>query len=143
MKLGILKNIAHNLADSFSTGLGFMIGIYSFQIFEEVIKTSDRQIEIDFLNSKVLNGTDSKDLERVVSLYSKALRDLCIKHGVRIEEFEVLKIRFFIQGIQRFFETNIVDKNGRKSIDRYIDGFRPKIIDNQGRLIKDRRNLAL
>ena len=36
MKLGTLKAIAHNLADSVASGLGFMIDLYFTRIFEEV-----------------------------------------------------------------------------------------------------------
>ena len=69
MKQGKLRSIAHNVADSFASGVGIPIGVYVTDVFGEAEKSPDHFITVDFLRGKVAAGSGSAGLEGAVRLY--------------------------------------------------------------------------
>jgi hypothetical protein len=128
MKFGILKSIGHNIADSLACGPGLMIGVLSTDIFNEAAAAPNGFIEVDFLAGAVTGGKISNDLSLAVTLYAKALPDLCKRHGADVAEFRQLTARFSDQHPLARFTVTIEDQHGRRSTDEYrgLPGKRPR-----------------
>ena len=136
MKLGILKSIAHNLADSVACGLGFMIGLYEMRIFEEARASPEGYIEVDFLTGAVTGGP-SPSLARALQLYAdEALPELCRRHGGSPSDFRRLVVRFSGPPSGVRFVVTVEDQRGKSSIDEYegFAGRRIKVLDHLGRI---------
>ena len=137
MKLGILKSVGHNIADSLSTGIGLMIGWYRMDIFEEAARSPEGFIEVDFLTGKTSGGEPSASLARAVELYAEALPALCERHGAEPAAFRRLTARFSGLGhpMHRFVVT-VEDQQGRCAVDEYRSpgGARVKVLDRLGRI---------
>jgi hypothetical protein len=56
MKIGTLRAIAHNVADSLGSGIGLLIGVYEMDVFGEAKKCPGGIIGIDFLAAKATQG---------------------------------------------------------------------------------------
>lgn len=137
MKLGILKAIAHNLADSVACGLGLMIGLYEMDVFGEAAATPEGSIEVDFLTGATSGGKPSARLARALELYSQeALPRLCERHGASPSDFRELKVRFRSSGLSGRFEVMVEDREGRRAIAEYEGqgGRRVKVLDRLGRI---------
>ena len=80
MKQGKLRSIAHNVADSFASGIGIPIGVYATDVFGEAEESPDGFITVDFLNGKVAAGSGSARLEGAVRLYRDVLESVCREH---------------------------------------------------------------
>jgi hypothetical protein len=135
-KFGILKSIGHNISDSVSSGLGFMIGIYEMDIYREAAEAPEGYIVVDFLTGCILHGRHSQSLAEAMSLYSKALPQLCERHGAVVEGFVQLKSRYSGTGPWSGFVVTVEDRQGRRSMDEY-QGFpakRVKALDKLGRV---------
>lgn len=50
-KLGTIKAIGHNFADSFASGIGLLVGYYSMDIFAEAAAGPEGFILVDFVNA--------------------------------------------------------------------------------------------
>ncbi len=121
MRFGVLRSIGHNIADSFASGIGLLIGHYTMDIFGEAQKTRDGVIEVDFLNGKVTIGRHSRSLAEAVALYSKALPGLCVKHRADVSAFKTLTVRFGVDRVYgRHFTVTVEDVTGRRAVDQYI-----------------------
>lgn len=136
MKFGTLKSIGHNIADSLGTGIGLMIGVYDMDIFAEAAATPEGYIEVDFLTGETSGGHPSPSLADAVCAYSKALPDLCRRHGGEVADFSQLNARFSGSWPDVRLVVSVEDRNGRRSADEYEGGEfrRPKIRDSLGRL---------
>lgn len=120
MKIGILKSIGHNIADSLVSGIGLMIGVYQTDIFGEASRNSDGFITIDFLNGAVISGQTSESLRTAIKLYGDALPELCQKHGADKADFRKLEVRFGTNIYhQKRFIVAVEDNAGKSSIDTY------------------------
>src|SRR5215467_3308287 len=95
MKHNDLRSIAHNIADSFASGMGFLIGVYAIDVFGEAARSPERFIEVDFLTGKILGGKPSESLAGAVKLYCAALPRFCEKHRVSVSAFRELMARYF------------------------------------------------
>lgn len=121
MKFGILKSVGHNIADSLASGIGFMIDVYEFDVFEAALQSPEGCIEVDFLSGTVTRGVADEDLLKVVALYGAELPVLCLKHGIEASGFKTLKAHFGVDRVYGpHFRVTIEDTSGRQSVDQYI-----------------------
>lgn len=93
MKLGILKGIGHNIADSFASGIGLMIGYYAMDVFLEAMGEPHGFVVVDFLAGTTEATTVSADFRQALRLYGRALPEFCMKHGVDPAEITRLEVR--------------------------------------------------
>lgn len=56
MRIGTLRAIAHNIADSLGSGIGLLIGVYGMNVFGEAKRSPDGVVNIDFLVAKARKG---------------------------------------------------------------------------------------
>jgi hypothetical protein len=89
MKHAVLASLGHNIADSFASGIGLMIGVYDMDVFGEAAASQEGFIEVDFLTGSTTGAATSASLARAISLYAEALPGLCKKHGVEATDFEL------------------------------------------------------
>ncbi|MCR6657872.1 MAG: hypothetical protein NVV72_00475 [Asticcacaulis sp.] len=87
MKFGNLKSVAHNIADSFASGMGFMIGIYATDVFAEASASPEGYILVDFVAGTSSGAQISPSLSKAISLYSETLNDLCQRQAMRRMRF--------------------------------------------------------
>jgi hypothetical protein len=129
MKIGTLRAIAHNIADSLGSGIGLLIGVYEMDVFGEAVRSSDRFIEVDFLSGKATHGALSPSLAGAVEKYRAALPELCVKHGASIAaDFRELSARYSVDIFDRRLEVTIEDRTGRRAeLSLIIKGFIFKI----------------
>jgi hypothetical protein len=59
MKIGILRAIAHNIADSLGSGCGLHIGVYDMNVYGEAKKSPGKVIAIDFLAAEATQDPKS------------------------------------------------------------------------------------
>lgn len=126
MPFGILKSVAHNIADSLACGMGFPIGVFITNIFGEAENVPGGSLTVNFLTGSICGGTPSPELARAVGLYRDALPDFCASHGVDIGRYRVLEAcyssgplgRDFPLGRQ--FVVTVEDDRGRRSTDCYV-----------------------
>lgn len=135
MKIGTLRAIAHNVADSLGSGIGMLIGVYDMDVFAEA-RISGKVISIDFLAGKAIRGKVSPKLAAAVAKYRKALPNLCAKHGASIEDFKTLTVSYSTVGVTKRTIVNVQDRVGRCYVDEYIGipARRVKVTDRLGRI---------
>jgi hypothetical protein len=140
MKFGVLKSVAHNIADSLASGIGLMIGVYEMDIFGEASHSPERFIDVDFLTGKTMGGRPSRSLSRAIKLYAEALPTLCEKHAINPNDFRELTVRY---SAGRFIVT-VEDIDGRRSVDEYEanPGRRPRVLDPLGRIRRKKGTLS-
>lgn len=141
MKHDELRSIAHNLADSFASGIGLLVGLYETDVFGEAGRSPSGLISIDFLTGTISGCQPSQSLAEAVARYREALPELCQKHETSVDAFRELTVRYSagrsaedISG--RRFVVTIEDQTGRRSSTEYggLPGQRLKILDSLGRL---------
>lgn len=88
MKIGTLRSIAHNFADSLGGGCGILIGVYEMDVFGEAKRSAGGVITIDFLAARATQGRASRALLSAIAEYRKALPVLCTKQGLRLKTSE-------------------------------------------------------
>ena len=121
MRLGVLKSIGHNLADSLASGIGLMIGVYDLDVFAEAARQEPGFIEIDFLSGEMCGSPASESLTRAVNLYMAALPGLCIKQGATVGDFARLRARFGTDSIVGpYFRVCLEDSLGHTSDEIFI-----------------------
>ena len=122
MKIGQLKSIGHNIADSLASGIGLLIGVYEMDIFAEAASTESGFIRVDFVNGQVSgDGAVSDSMRRVALLYSEALPVLCAKHRVNFDEIKVLEARYGTDRVYGcHFTVTVEATDGKRSTDQYI-----------------------
>lgn len=136
MRIGTLRAIAHNIADSLGSGIGLMIGVYDMNVFGEATKSPGGTIRIDFLAGKATRGNVSRNLKTAIAKYRKALPALCEKHGASIEDFKELSARYSMDAFNRRILVTIRAQDGRCYVDEYIGtpARRVKVTDRLGRI---------
>jgi hypothetical protein len=136
-KFDELRAIAHNLADSFGSGIGLLIGAYTMDVYGEARSAPDGVVTVDFLAGTIAGGKPSPTLARAAAKYRDALPEFCDKHGAAASAFRELTARYAADELGRpGFVVTVVDREGRLSADRYVGtpGRRAKILDPLGRL---------
>jgi hypothetical protein len=136
VKQGELRSIAHNVADSFASGVGIPVGVYATDIFGEAEKTPDRFITVDFLNGKVAAGSGSARPQEAVRLYRDVLESVCTKHGASVSAFRMLTARYSAGRRGRRVVVAIEDRDGHRSVDEYVGAplRHMKTVDDLGRV---------
>ena len=120
MRFGELKSIAHNFADSISSGIGLPIGTYGYDIFGEAQASPDGYIEIDFIASRVYGGETSRVLTEALREYKKWLPTLTAKHGAEVSDFTELTVRFAVDVVRGpYFTVSMSDTQGRSDKSTY------------------------
>jgi hypothetical protein len=120
MRFGELKSIAHNFADSISSGIGLPIGTYGYDIFGEAQASADGYIEIDFIASQVYGGATSRVLTDALRQYKAWLPTLAAKHGAELSYFKQLTVRFAVDKVHGpYFTVSISDAKGRSDTTTY------------------------
>jgi len=121
MKLGHLRSVGHNIADSLASGMGFMIGVYQTDVFTEASGEDDGFIVVDFLNGQTSGSTVSESFRSAVSLYRDALPELCLKHSVDPTEFRKLEVRYGTDPVYGpHFTVTVEGQTGKRSSDQYV-----------------------
>lgn len=121
MKIGELRSFGHNVADSLSSGICFMIGMYDVDIYGEASSSPEGHVIVDFMTGSTSGSPISAHLRRALDLYSKALPELCKRHGLDLSEIKVLSARFGTDSIAgRHFAVTVEASDGRRSLDQYI-----------------------
>jgi hypothetical protein len=121
MKRGSLKSLGHNIADSFASGIGLMIGVYEMNVFAEASSASEGFINVDFLNASSSGGDASSGLRRAIGLYRDALPALCEKHGIDPRQIKTLEARYGTDPVYGpHFAVTVEDNGGRRSTDQYV-----------------------
>ena len=136
MKIGKLKSIAHNIADSLASGIGLLIGHYDMDVFGEAARSPEGYIIVDFLTGTSSGGQPSESLARAISLYGAALHDLCEKHGTEVSAFRELTARYSLDHYGQRFVVTVEDQNGQRSVDEFRGrpGKRVMELDKLGRV---------
>ena len=136
MKIATLRSIGHNIGHSVASGIGLMIGVYDMDIYGEAARSPEGFIEVDFLTGSTLGAAPSEKLANALALYRDALPDLCKSHGIQIEDFRELRVRFVPSGMFGHFVVTVEDQRGKRSTKEYVgtDGSRPRILDHLGRI---------
>jgi hypothetical protein len=141
MKHDDLRSIAHNIADSLASGMGFLIGLYEMNVFREAADSPKGRLTVDFLHGIAIDGNASPSLSKALLHYRDALPALCERHGISASAFRELTVQYFVAGIYgRRFLVTVEDQAGRRSVDEYegIPGRRVMGVDHLGRLRRKR-----
>jgi hypothetical protein len=140
MKFNELRSIGHNIADSFASGIGLLVGHYAMDVFGEARRSLEHCIVVDFLSGKAIEGRASCSLARAIALYSEALPDLCEKHRGSATMFRELTVRYSVDAYGKRFVVTIEDQKGRRAVDVYVGvpGRRIRILDHLGRARRKR-----
>lgn len=121
MKLGQLKALGHNFADSFASGIGFLIGVYQMDVFAEAAAAEPGFIEIDFVGGGTSGSPVSENLNRAISLYREELPRFAKKHSIDIRDIKKLSVRFGTDVVHgAHFTVKVESVDGRKSVDQYV-----------------------
>jgi hypothetical protein len=136
MKIGTLRSIAHNIADSLGGGCGMLIGIYEMNVFGEAKKGPGGVITIDFLAAKATQGRASRALLSAIAKYRKALPALCTKQGASIEDFKTFTASYSADIFNRRTVVTVRDRLGRCCVDEYMGSpaRHVKVTDRLGRV---------
>jgi hypothetical protein len=121
MNLGKLKSLGHNIADSFASGIGLLIGVYEMNVFAEAENAKEGYINVDFLNATATGSVTSASLNRAIKLYRDVLPSLCAKHGVNLTEIKTLEARFGTdQAYGPHYTVTVESVDGKRSTDQYV-----------------------
>jgi hypothetical protein len=97
-KLGTIRAIGHNFADSFASGIGLLVGYYAMDVFAEASASKEGYVLVDFLNATTTGSPVSESLTRAVCLYRDVLPEFCAKHGVDLADIKSFQVRFGTDG---------------------------------------------
>lgn len=133
MKLGELKSLGHNLADSFASGIGLLVGVYEMDVFAEAAASDPGYIEVNFLDASAAGSAISPTLQGAIKSYSNAFPELCKKHSIDPSQIKTLIARFGTDSVYgAHFTVSVESIDGRSSTDRYI-GFPGKRLRARGK----------
>jgi hypothetical protein len=120
MKIGELTSFGHNVADSLASGICFMAGIYSVDIFGEASASTEGYIVVDFIAGSTSGSPISAELGRAVRRFSELLAELAERHGLVSSEIKVLSARFGTDPVAGpHFLVTVEAADGRRSVDQY------------------------
>lgn len=130
MKLGELKSLGHNIADSFASGIGLLVGYCTNDVYGEAAATKPGYIDINFLDATATGSKASPQLLKAIEVYRNAVPDLCKKHQIEFELIRTLSARFGTDpALGAHFTVTVESRDGRRSVDRYFGwpGKRPRM----------------
>lgn len=121
MKLGELTAFGHNVADSLASGLCFMIGFYTLDIFAEAAASREGQIVVNFLTGETAGSPASAEVKQAVGQFAQRLPALASGHGLDIGQIRVLSARFGTDRVAGpHFQVTVETADGRRSMDQYV-----------------------
>lgn len=118
MKFDDLCSIAHNVADSFGSGVSLLFGI-GFYPYDDAERSEDGLLEVDFLNGKVISGLPCTAVRESLSFAPEVISDLCARYGESSDVFATLRVRYVVTAVGRRYEVKVTDRSGRTRIDHY------------------------
>jgi hypothetical protein len=118
--------------------MGFLAGIYQFDVYAEARDRSDGRVEIDFLRGKAMGPSVSRELAEFASAYRGGLANLCAKHGTSPEAFSELHAVFSADEMGVSVVVTVADQYGHRAEEEYFGNpaRRAKIRDDRGRVRK-------
>ena len=120
MKIGELTSFGHNIADSLASGVCFMAGVYSVDVYGEASASPEGHIIVDFKTGSTSGSPISSGLRRAIHRYSELLSDLAKEHGLEPSEIKVVMARFGIDVVAGpHFSVTVETTDGRRSVDQY------------------------
>lgn len=120
MKIGELASFGHNVADSLASGICFMAGIFSVDVFGEAAASPEGYIVVDFKTGSASGSPASSKLREAIHRYSELLPGLAKQHGLDLSEIKVLVARFGTDPVAGpHFSVTVETTDGRRSIDQY------------------------
>lgn len=121
MKIGELTSFGHNVADSLASGICFMAGIFSVDIYREAAASKDGHINVDFLTGATSGSPVSPELCNAIARYAELLPDLAARHSIDISEIKLLSARFGTDpAFGAHFLVTVETSDGRRSVDQYV-----------------------
>jgi hypothetical protein len=120
MKLGELSSIAHNLADSLTSGWSSLFESGGFSVFAEAAGNPNRYIEVDVLKGEVIDGAASQELRDVLARSEAALSILCQRHGTSPDAFRQLTVRYISDAEGDRFIVTVENEKRRVRRDEYL-----------------------
>jgi hypothetical protein len=121
MKLGELKSLGHNIADSLASGMGLLIGVYQMDVFAEAASEEEGFVVVDFIAGSTSGTNVSAGFRKAVCLYREQLPKLCAKHGIEPSELTTLVARYGTDPVHgEHFTVTVEGINGKRSVDRYL-----------------------
>ncbi len=135
MKHDHLCAIGHNIADSLASGMCFVIGIWSLDVFGEAA-AGDGVIEVDFLHGRIVHGACSENLRKAVTRFANVLPGFCLVNGADVANFEALAASFDATALPYRVSLKIADRSGRHSVTEYsgLPLTRLRVLDPLGRI---------
>ncbi len=137
MKHSKLHSVAHNLADSLSGGLSFIVPNYVLHtsVYAEAAATPEGYVVMDVLSGKLTGAYPGGDLEHAASLVANAFPAFCAKHGVDHADYQECLVSFNARLAGNSFTITITDRMGRRSAREYSgrQGGRLRTLDALGR----------
>lgn len=120
MKIGELTSFGHNVSDSLASGICFMAGFHSVDIFGEAAASEEGHIVVDFITGSTSGSPVSATLGRAIQRFSELLPELAERHGLRLSDIRTLSTRFGTDPIAGpHFAVTVMAADGRQSIDQY------------------------
>lgn len=120
MKMGELRSLGHNIADSLSSGVCLMVGIYDVDVHRAAAASREGYIDVDFIAGKSTCGLFSFKLRKAIRRYAEELPNFCRKHSLNLSEIKRISARFFTDPVDGpSFTVTVETVDGRRSIDRY------------------------
>ena len=120
MKIGELTSFGHNVADSLASGICFMVGIYSVDIYGEAAASLEGHIVVDFKAGSTSGSPVSANLGNAIRCYAELLPELANRHGLDSSEIKILSARFGTDPVAGpHFSVTVEASDGRRSIDQY------------------------
>jgi len=121
MRIGELTSFGHNVADSLASGICFMAGVYSTDIFGEASASSEGEIVVDFMAGTASGSPISPNLTHAIQRFSELLPDLAKKHGLDPAQIAILSARFGTDMVAGpHFSVTVQASDGRRSVDQYV-----------------------
>ena len=117
MKHSALHGVAHNFADSISSGHSFVVPYYVLHpaTYAEADVSTEGFIVLDLLKGKVIGAVPDSDLEEIAPLFAIAFPAFCAKHGVDHSDFRVCLVRFCMNRPGISYIVTVEDKKGRRT----------------------------
>lgn len=136
MKHNRLLAVAHNYAASLSSGLGFVIGHHSSDVYEEAARQEDGFVEVDFLLGTIVRGACSEKFAETIKAYRAGFSEFCDRNQASKRDFAEFYAIYFIHNGARRYSVVVKDRSGKATAREYeaVSDARVKVLDSLGRI---------
>lgn len=127
-----------------ASGMCFVIGIWSVDVFGEAAASKDGVIEVDFLHGQIVKGDASDSLRSAAARFAEVLPEFCRKNGAKVGDFNALSAAFEASSLGPCISLTVADRRGRCSVTEYagVPLKRLRGLDNLGRIRRAARQLV-